>query len=69
MIGRLDMTSYADDDPDNDRAIFSPADALPETYAPPKDTPSADPTTAPATDPTATDPSAAPTTTASQPQP
>lgn len=69
VIGRLDMTSYADDDPDNDRAIFSPADALPETYAPPKDTPATDPTTAPATDPTATDPSAAPTTTASQPQP
>ena len=69
VIGRMDMTSYADDDPDNDRAIFSPVDALPEAYAPPKDTPSADPTTAPATDPTATDPSAAPTTTASQPQP
>ena len=29
--GRLDMSSYADDDPDNDRAIYTPQELLPVT--------------------------------------
>lgn len=29
-IGRLDMTSYSDDDSENNRAIFSPLDSLPQ---------------------------------------
>ena len=39
ILGQLDMTSYADDNADNDKAIFSPADRLPEEYALPADEP------------------------------
>ncbi len=28
IAGQLDMSTYADDNPDNDRAVFTPADAL-----------------------------------------
>ncbi len=28
VAGRLNMTTYADDNPDNDRAVFTPADAI-----------------------------------------
>ncbi len=31
VTGRLDMTSYADDDPDNDKAIFTPQELLTAT--------------------------------------
>lgn len=38
VAGRLDMTTYADDDPNNDKVIYTPAELLPQT-------PAEDPTT------------------------
>ena len=41
--GRLDMTTYADDDPNNDKAVFTPEELLLK----PEENPSADSTTTP----------------------
>lgn len=45
VTGRLDMTTYADDDPDNNKVIFTPSELLQEDTVPDSTTPTEGTTT------------------------